>query len=102
MIRNYGSGTNAVRSYKLYSWADPRPSGNVADSVPAQWFDNKELYTDLNEPVPDSTDPSNTNSFRYPITYPPDTGATAAAGYSVSGAPLASGGTFTNSIPMPV
>ncbi len=100
MIRTYGSGTNAINSYKLYSWANPRVAGDAADSVPAQWFDNKALYTDLNEPVPDSGKPGDTNAFRYPIAYPPDTNA--AVGYSVIGAPVATSGAFVNSIPMPV
>ena len=102
MIRTYGSGTNATRSYKLYSWADPRPAGDAADSVPADWWQNKALYTDINEPVPDSEAPSDTNAYRYPIAYPPIAGANAPLGYSVTNAPVSSGGSFTNSVPMPV
>ena len=102
MIRTYGSSTNAATSYKLYSWSDPRVSGDDTTTVPAGWSATPALYTDLNEPVPDSQNPSDTNAYRYPIAYPPTTGANAPLGYSVAGAPTATNGAFTNSIPMPV
>ena len=102
MIRTYGSSTNAATSYKLYSWSDPRVSGDDTTSVPAGWYDTPALYTDLNEPVPDSQNPSDTNAYRYPIAYPPITETNAPLGYSVTGAPTATNGAFTNSIPMPV
>ena len=105
MIRTYGSSANAstaATSYKLYSWSDPRVSGDDTTTVPASWAANPALYTDLNEPVPDSQNPSDTNAYRYPIAYPPTMGANAPLGYSVAGAPTATNGAFTNSIPMPV
>ncbi|MFM8716035.1 MAG: hypothetical protein ACKOF3_04505, partial [Spartobacteria bacterium] len=102
MIRTYGSSSNAAMSYKLYSWSDPRVSGDAANSVPSNWWQDKALYTDLNAPVPNSMAPSDTTRFRYPIAYPPTTGPTAPRGYTVSGAPTATSGSFTNTIPMPV
>ena len=102
MIRTYGSSTNAAMSYKLYSWSDPRVSGDDTTSVPTTWFSTPAIYTDLNAPIPNSTNSTNTDLYRYPIAYP--TGSTAALGYTVSGAPVGavSGEAFTNSVPMPV
>jgi uncharacterized protein (TIGR02600 family) len=102
MIRTYGSSTNAAMSYKLFSWSNPRVSGDDTTTVPANWSSTPALYTDLNEPVPDSQTPSDTNAYRYPIAYPPTTGTNAPLGYSVANAPTATGGAFTNSVPMPV
>lgn len=102
MIRTYGSDKNAAMSYKLYSWGNPRVSGDDTTTVPANWSSTPALYTDLNEPVPDSQNPSDTNAYRYPIAYPPATGASAPLGYSVINAPTSTGDAFTNSVPMPV
>jgi len=106
MIRTYGSATTAARSYKLYSWTDPRPAGDAADAVPTTWAGNPALYTDLNQPVPNSESPANTNAYRYPIAYPP-VAYTLPPGDSysytiASDAPLAASGNFTNPVPMPV
>jgi uncharacterized protein (TIGR02600 family) len=102
MIRTYGSSTNAAISYKLYSWSDPRVSGDDTTSVPTTWFSTPAIYTDLNAPIPNSTNSTNTDLYRYPIAYP--TGSTAALGYTVTNAPVGvvSGEAFTNSVPMPV
>lgn len=104
MIRTYGSSTNAAMSYKLYSWSDPRVSGEDTTSVPSDWFSTPAQYTDLNSPIPSSTAPSDTSRYRYPIAYPPTTGSAAPLGYTVSGAPVGavSGESFTNQVPMPV
>ena len=106
MIRTYASSTNAATSYKLYSWDGPRVSGEDTTSVPITWFSNPALYTDLNAPIPSSTAPSDTNSYRYPIAYPPlpATDTTRPLGYDVLGAPIGavSGEAFTNQVPMPV
>ena len=104
MIRTYGSSTNAAMSYKLYSWDSPRVTGDDTTTVPATWSSTPALYTDLNEPIPSSSAPSDTNAYRYPIAYPP-VSSNAPLGYSIaSTAPLGavSGATFTNSVPMPV
>lgn len=106
MIRTYGSSTNASMSYKLYSWDTPRVTGDDTNSVPPTWDTTPALYTDLNEPIPSTTN-SSTNFYRYPIAYPP-VSSNAPLGYSVSNAPLATNAptatnaTFTNSVPMPV
>jgi hypothetical protein len=102
MIRTYGSSTNAAISYKLYSWDSPRVSGDDTTTVPTTWFSTPAQYTDLNAPIPNSTNSTNTDLYRYPIAYP--TGSTAALGYTVSGAPVGavSGETIVNSVPMPV
>ena len=104
MIRTYGSSTNAAMSYKLYSWSDPRVSGEDTTSVPSDWFSKAAQFTDLNSPIPSSTAPSDTSLYRYPIAYPPTTGSAAPLGYTVSGAPVGavSGEAFTNQVPMPV
>jgi uncharacterized protein (TIGR02600 family) len=106
MIRTYGSSTNAAMSYKLYSWSDPRVSGDDTASVPATWFSTPAIYTDLNAPIPSSTAPSDANFYRYPIAYPPppSTDPTRPMGYDVLGAPVGSvsGETIVNSVPMPV
>jgi uncharacterized protein (TIGR02600 family) len=104
MIRTYASSTNAAMSYKLYSWDGPRVSGEDTTSVPLTWFSNPALYTDLNEPIPNSTNPS-PNFYRYPIAYPPlpATDTTRPLGYDVlPSAPRSTGGAFTNQVPMPV
>ena len=103
MIRTYGSSTNAAMSYKLYSWSNPRVSGDDTTSVPTTWFSTPAQYTDLNEPIPNSTNTS-TNFYRFPIAYPPlpVTDTTRPLGYDVSGAPKSTGGVITNQVPMPV
>jgi len=103
MIRTYGSSTNAAMSYKLYSWSNPRVSGDDTTTVPVGWFNNVAQYTDLNEPIPNSTNTS-TNFYRFPVVYPPlpATDTTRPLGYDVSGAPTSTGGAITNQVPMPV
>ena len=101
MIRTYGSSTN---SYKLYSWVNPRTNVDDTTTVPTGWFNNLAQYTDLNEPIPNSTNTS-TNFYRYPIAYPPlpATDTTRPLGYDVlPSAPRSTGGAFTNQVPMPV
>lgn len=108
MLRTYGAGTNAVASYKLYSWIDPRPAGDVNDTVPGDWGSNRALFADLNEPVADSEDPGNPDRLRYPIAYPPlpQNDPTRPAGYSVVNAPGFNPGNplspTNNPVPMPV
>ena len=101
MIRTYGS--SSTNSYKLYSWVNPRTNVNDTTTVPTGWFNNLAQYTDLNEPIPNSTNPS-PNFYRYPIAYPPlpATDTTRPLGYDVLGAPTSTGGAFTNQVPMPV
>jgi len=111
LIRTFTGDRQAAWNYRLYSSGLPKVFGKYvpADStneVPTNWWQSKALYTDLNEPVPNRTNASDPASDRYPIFYPPDMAASSGtyrvAGYAVTNAPLASAGTITNSVPMPV
>jgi len=120
MIRTYDTSGNAAASYKLYSWDVMTAAGSFNASAasqkpPANWYQQKAVFTDLNEPVSSGT------SKIYPIidgngltlnisdfsgsqvvTYD-DGGQPAIAGFSVSatGTPV-NPATGSNPIPMPV
>ncbi len=97
MIRTYDTSGNASSYYKLYSWDGMVGSGafnpSLSTEVPlATWTNSPAIYTDLNEPVYNST----LASFVYPIV---DPGATnCVQGFSLTSAPVSS----RNAAPMPV
>ncbi len=107
LIRTFTGNRQPDTSYRLYSWADMRPSSgfdpfSTANAVPSDWNERTALYVDLNEPVPSPSAPNDPAHDRYPILYPPSLTAsgstTKVAGYSVNSAPVSAG----NEVPMPV
>ncbi len=111
LIRTFTGDRQADWNYRLYSSDQMRVQGDYdpaasANAVSASWWQNKSLYTDLNEPVPDHTNSSDPAADKYPIFYPPAmtgfAGTNSVAGYAVTNAPVGTGGSMTNSVPMPV
>jgi len=107
LIRTYTGNRNPDVNYRLYSWADMRPSGSfnpfsAANAVPSGWRDKKASFVDLNEPAPDTSAPTDATKDKYPIFYPSTltgSGNNTVAGYEVS--PV-TGVTAVNEVPMPV
>lgn len=111
MIRTFTGNRQPDLNYRLYS-ADPMRIQGAYDpatpsnAVPANWWQNKALYTDLNEPVPNRTNSGDPTADKYPVFYPPDmtgfNGSNSVAGYAVDNPPVGSSGSLTNVVPMPV
>lgn len=111
LIRTFTGNRQPAVNYRLYSWADMRPSGafdpfSNENAVPPDWKSKKALFVDLNAPVPDPNDPKNTARDHYPILYPPARTSSSSgdvAGYEVPapGESIPGGGT-DNPVPMPV
>ena len=111
MIRTFTGNRQGSMNYRLYSAGQMRVPGDYepeasGNAVPVDWWQNKALYSDLNEPVPDRTNSSDATADKYPIFYPPDmidsAGTNHVAGYAVTNQPVAATGSITNSVPMPV
>jgi Tfp pilus assembly protein PilX len=101
-IRTYTSNGSRSEIFKLYSADKMVVPGNTtlatltADDAPTGWASQNAVFTDLNAPVKDLN-----NLDVYPIVDPTaQTGANAVKGFSISGAPVASG-TGANTAPMP-
>lgn len=107
LIRTYTGNRNSDVNYRLYSWADMRPSGafnpfSAANAVPSGWRNKKASFVDLNEPAPDTSAPTDATKDKYPIFYPPTltgSGNNTVAGYAVS---TVTGVNAANEVPMPV
>ena len=110
-IRVY-SGTGTLRKiFKLYSAEElTTESTNLAADVPAKWYEDPLLYTDLNEPVTETITSGATTStlVHYPILNPAVSGNNflpgakgITEGFSIKNPPLATGAS-ANAAPMPV
>jgi len=112
MIRTYGlpytykASSSPLYYYKLYSSDNmvvdtqgDLTSFDPSSDVPANWYSNPALFTDLNAPVTGSTGTT------YPIMDPAAanlvSGYPMVEGFSITGAPTATG-TTPNPAPMPV
>jgi len=68
MIRTYDNTGAAVGYYKLYSDATMTGTGAfdyTGDQVPSDWYSQKGVYIDLNQPI--STTITGTTTYQYPI-----------------------------------
>jgi uncharacterized protein (TIGR02600 family) len=119
MIRTYDAAGNAASSHKLYSWDVMTETGafdatDASEQPPADWHQQKGIFTDLNEPVSSGTsklypiiDGNNLtlgitdSSGEQALTYDA-AGQPAIAGFSISEAGTPAGPAGSNPIPMPV
>lgn len=122
MIRTYDNAGNPGAYYKLYSWDKMSDSGSFdpsahAEKVASDWYEQKAVYTDLNQPIESGTgklypildgndltlEITDVASGKKGKTYDGGSGTAAIAGFFVSSAATpANPGPGGNPIPMPV
>lgn len=104
LIRTFTGNRTPAENYLLYSWGTMRVAGAfnpfaATNAVPSDWKQEKALFTDLNEPVPDPAAPKDTSRDRYPILYPPSLTGANVEGFSIQPNSV---NASDNSVPMPV
>lgn len=104
LIRTYDNAGAPLKSYKLYSSDTMQSNGALNPATEAaalaSWYDNRALFTDLNQPVATGTD---STPDCWPILDPSALGSMQAPlGFGITNAPVGASQGVTNAAPMPV